>query len=290
MPTLSVITPAYRAHAWIDEAVASVRSQDCAGLGLSIEHIVVSDDRQDYSHLNTAHPNAAPVTLRSSGADGAGPSAARNAGLAAARGEYIAFLDADDHWAPERVRTLLPWVQRHGAATDAVRICHPGDPAHPERTLFTDAGLCGPELALRTNGAYFPIYHRRCVRHGWDESLRFAEDHVFNLQAVVAAGALYVCPQALSVYRVHAASLSHTLPQACERAEAAYRRFLHDAPGWEWMDAALRLQFVHTIELRRKTNQAYWQAWLAEPALSFEAFVARCGPQAGLSNSFPRPP
>jgi glycosyltransferase involved in cell wall biosynthesis len=105
-PTISAVIPAYNNAAYLPDAVASVRAQS-----VPVREIIVVDDG---STDNTA---AVVATL---GADirylrqiNAGPSAARNAGIAAAQGEFIAFLDADDQWTPDKTAQQLAVFEKH---------------------------------------------------------------------------------------------------------------------------------------------------------------------------------
>ena len=100
---ISVIIPAYNAARYLDEAIASIRSQAYAPL-----EIVLVDDgsTDDTAQVAARHPDL--VILHQ---PNRGPAAARNRGIAAATGEYIAFLDADDFWAPAMLPRLLARLQ-----------------------------------------------------------------------------------------------------------------------------------------------------------------------------------
>lgn len=88
---LSVIMPLYNCEPWVEEAVRSVL-ENADGL---LELIVVDDGSTDASAAIVAAMDGPVRLIRQ---DNAGPAAARNAGLDAARGELIGFLDADDIW------------------------------------------------------------------------------------------------------------------------------------------------------------------------------------------------
>ncbi len=88
-PTVSVVVPAYNVGPYIDEALATIDAQRYQPL----ETIVVDDGSTDRT-AEIARRRADRVIA----ADHAGASRARNLGVAAARGELIAFLDADDLW------------------------------------------------------------------------------------------------------------------------------------------------------------------------------------------------
>ena len=95
-PSVSVVIPAYNAAAHIGEALASVFAQTYA----DFEVIVVNDGSPDTPELERAlAPYAGSILYLEQ--PNLGPSAARNAGVARARGEYVAFLDGDDAWEPE---------------------------------------------------------------------------------------------------------------------------------------------------------------------------------------------
>ncbi|MFO1150484.1 MAG: glycosyltransferase family 2 protein [Alsobacter sp.] len=109
---VSVIIPAYNAAPSLERAVRSALAQTLGDL----EVIVVDDGSQDRTHdiamqLSRADPR---VRVMSQGKN-LGVSAARNAGMAAARGEWVALLDADDAYRPERLSRLLE-VARDEAA------------------------------------------------------------------------------------------------------------------------------------------------------------------------------
>src|SRR5262245_30866009 len=110
---VSVIMPAYRAAATIERAVRSALSQQ----GVAVELVLCADDEVDYGTLLSIEARAGgAMTLCRTPAPGLGPSAARNIALAQARSDIIACLDADDAYGPDRLRRLLPLVERHGVA------------------------------------------------------------------------------------------------------------------------------------------------------------------------------
>ena len=146
-PTVSVVIPAYQGAATIGRALESVAAQTRRDL----EAIVVDDGSSD----GTAE--AARVALAEHGLDGQvverprggpgvvnNPGAARNAGIAAARGEFVAFLDADDKWEPRKLERSL-------AAFDAqpglIGVCH-------AEVVRRD----GQEVARNRYGTRLPLY------------------------------------------------------------------------------------------------------------------------------------
>jgi hypothetical protein len=123
MPRVSVIIPLFNKAPWVARCLRSVLGQTFR----DIEVIVIDDGSTDGS---AAIVNAqADARLRMFTQPNAGPGAARNAGVALASGEMLAFLDADDVWPPwylaESVRRLESQGSTVGGLSWAVRL-HPG--------------------------------------------------------------------------------------------------------------------------------------------------------------------
>jgi glycosyltransferase involved in cell wall biosynthesis len=105
---VSVIIPAFRAASYIGDTLASVFGQTWR----DVEVIIVNDGSPDTAQLLEA---LAPwrdrlVYLEQ---ENGGAGAARNAGLAAARGDLVAFLDADDTWMPGFLESQVRFLQAH---------------------------------------------------------------------------------------------------------------------------------------------------------------------------------
>jgi glycosyltransferase involved in cell wall biosynthesis len=98
-PLISVIMPCYNAQAFLREAVACVLDQTYP----RVELVVVDDGSTDRSREILAGYGDRIVLLRQSNL---GPYAARNAGLRAATGDFLAFLDADDYWSLDFLERL----------------------------------------------------------------------------------------------------------------------------------------------------------------------------------------
>jgi glycosyltransferase involved in cell wall biosynthesis len=105
---VSVVIPAFNAAAFLAEALDSVLAQTCQPL----EVIVVDDGSEDQTPQVAAAFASKVTYIRK---ERGGPASARNAGIRAARGEWIAFLDADDIWMPGFLEKLLGYP----AQTDA---------------------------------------------------------------------------------------------------------------------------------------------------------------------------
>ncbi len=103
-PLVSVIMPYYNAAAYLEQAVTNVLGQTLADLEL----IVVDDGSRDAGPEILARLAQEDDRLRLLHQDNQGPYPARNLGLRHARGQYVAFLDADDWWD----RTFLEKMHR----------------------------------------------------------------------------------------------------------------------------------------------------------------------------------
>ena len=107
-PLISVIVPAFNAESTIREAVESVLAQSYRPL----EILVVDDGSTDgtFACSENIHPDVRVIQQVN-----AGPSAARNHGIREAKGSWIAFLDSDDIWLPEKLAQQWECVSKNSS-------------------------------------------------------------------------------------------------------------------------------------------------------------------------------
>ena len=111
MPRVSVVVPIYRVEAYLEECLASLRAQTFTDL----EVVMVDDGSPDGSAAiaaRVAEEDARFTLLRQ---ENAGLGAARNAGVAAAGGELLMFVDSDDRLPPEAIAHLVRSLDRTGS-------------------------------------------------------------------------------------------------------------------------------------------------------------------------------
>jgi GT2 family glycosyltransferase len=103
-PAVSVIMPAFNRAAYVGAAIASVKAQSMADWEL-----LVVDDRSSDGTLDAVRAHmAGDARIRVSvNAGKAGPGGARNHAAAMARGEWLAFLDSDDTWEPDKLAHFI---------------------------------------------------------------------------------------------------------------------------------------------------------------------------------------
>src|SRR5688500_8555852 len=107
-PLVTVVIPTFNYASWVVEAIESVRVQTIA----DFEVMVVDDGSTDDTALRVGALVAADHRLHYYQQANQGLSAARNTGIAKARGKYIAFLDADDKWKPRKLELQLALFAR----------------------------------------------------------------------------------------------------------------------------------------------------------------------------------
>lgn len=105
-PLVSVIIPVYNGSRYIASAIESVFSQSYQ----NIEIIVVNDGSRDdtYEKIKPYLDRLKYIYQKNCGA-----SAARNKGIMNSAGEYVAFLDHDDIWLPEKIKTQIKYMSEH---------------------------------------------------------------------------------------------------------------------------------------------------------------------------------
>jgi len=107
MPRVSIIIPTYNSIQYLPSAVASALNQTFK----DFEIIIINDGSTDHTEewiLQQDDPKLRVVSQKN-----CGKSAARNAGILAARGNYLAFLDADDLWEPSKIELQVNYLDRY---------------------------------------------------------------------------------------------------------------------------------------------------------------------------------
>jgi glycosyltransferase involved in cell wall biosynthesis len=214
-PIVSIVMPAYSAAPYIGETLDSVFAQTFT----DYEVIVVNDGSPDTVELERAlEPYISRIRYLKQKNLGAG--AARNEGLRAAQGEFVAFLDADDLWLPNYLEEQLKFIRANNFDLVCADAMHFGDSplagktymeAFMETAQFTGEvsflGLVSAEQSLITSG----VLARRApiMEVGlFDEGLRNSQDFDLWLRLLRHGARLAYQRQLLLRYRCHENSLS----------------------------------------------------------------------------------
>ena len=223
MPLVSVIIPVHDGDAYVENAIASALSQQ----GCDLEVIVVDDASRDRTRRVVAKclsgdPRLRLVSLSVRG----GPSVARNAGMTAATGIWIAVLDADDLYRPDRLARLLAAAEVSRADVvcdnllmadeltdrDLGRMFEENDlPARIDARTFVIGNM--PNNARPRHGLGFlkPMMRAAFLaQHGllYNERMSFAEDYEFLMRVLIAGARCVTVAEAGYVYTVRQRSLT----------------------------------------------------------------------------------
>lgn len=203
---VSVIMPAYNTEKFIRRSILSVLEQTHAALELIvIDDCSLDATMQVVDALSQADARIRQVRQRVNG----GVAAARNAGIGAAQGRFIAFLDSDDWWHPRKLEWQLADMLRTGAQisyTTYARVTEDGSPlAHVRPSLSTSYAdmLKSNRIGLSTG-----LYDRR-LGDGTFKAMGH-EDYAFWLELIKRAE--WACcvehPEPLAWYLVRDGSVS----------------------------------------------------------------------------------
>lgn len=141
-PLISVIIPTYNLATHLAEAVASVHAQDWTNL-----EIIVVDDGSTDDTATVLDALTEAGDLRWFRQNNAGAAAARNRGIQEAKGEWIAFLDADDLWLPGKLAAQFQRLEQNPEAVFSYTDVRLRSESNSERDL--ECGTDGQPLLLR---------------------------------------------------------------------------------------------------------------------------------------------
>lgn len=224
MPTstlVSIITPAYRAARFVAETIRSVQAQTYP----EWEMLVVDDCSPDdtCAVVESAAAGDPRVRLIRQEKNG-GPAAARNVALGEARGRWLAFLDSDDLWLPEKLERQLHFHRRHGAKltfTEFRRISEDGGRTGrritvPERLDYR--GLLG-NTAIATS----TVMVDRTRTGDFRMKKTYYDDFACWLQLLRSGGHALGLKEDLMRYRVAGGSVSRNKRRSAKEVWGAYR-------------------------------------------------------------------
>ncbi|MCL2107571.1 MAG: glycosyltransferase [Oscillospiraceae bacterium] len=246
---VSIIVPVYQAEAYLDDCVRSVLAQRFTDWEL----ILADDGSTDGSPaLCDEWAASFPGQIKVIHQANAGVSAARNAGISLATGEYLAFLDADDLYDPDYLKAMvgamrennadlcLCGYRRFGKTGDGERTEYPFLPVTPFDETFIHQ-VFAPWLMRHQscNAVWNKVFRRDMVLAGeiaFPAGQAHGEDRAFFLRCLARCGRAVYVPQALYCYRQIESSAVHSLrfdPTA--RLMTGFRK---DIPLFEALGAA----------------------------------------------------
>ncbi len=202
MSTVSCIVPTYNSARYLTEALDSIVAQSYRPI-----EIIVADDGSADATLNIARGYGHPLRVVTQTT--AGPAATRNLGLKHADTEYVAFLDADDLWVPDKLAIQAAHLERHPSFKLCISYAQMfwSDPRDPEAIRYRDEPRAGavPGYATTT------LMVRRSVfdQVGMFDSRYWFSDAVEWFVRVRHAGFdIAVLPQVLTLHRMHECNLT----------------------------------------------------------------------------------
>jgi len=269
-PVVSVIVPTYNRWPLVREAIESVLAQSYT----LFELIVVDDGSTDGTAGKLAEYG---MSLRLIEQRPRGVSAARNRGVSIARGRYLAFLDSDDLWLPEKLAIQTAFMEDHAE----IAICQTDEiwlrcgvrvnPKTKHRKTSGDIFRRSLDLCLVSPSAVMMTRELFNQSGGFDENLPVCEDYDLWLR-IATRHSIPLIAEALTIKRGgHSDQLSHSLWGMDRYRVAALEKLLHMNLSGErrrWAVETLRRKIAilsHGARKRGKEEEAVAYEAVLEP-------------------------
>jgi glycosyltransferase involved in cell wall biosynthesis len=247
--TVSIVTPCYNAGSFLKETLESVLAQTYPAL----EIIVVDDGSTDHS-ADVAHSYGPKVRVIRQ--ENRGESAARNVGIAAARGDYLLFLDADDLLDRRALEVLIERARSVSGGVAVMGCAYfERDPNVPFAVWMPDADQFFPKV-IQAN--LCPIHCWLVPRDlivqvgGFNPRIQQFEDWDLWCQVALTGAPLVRVAYAGAYYRRHASSQSDTSPSV-ERSQGHV----------SVMERLSRGILDRADFLEKYGDVLFWSAWVA---------------------------
>jgi glycosyltransferase involved in cell wall biosynthesis len=240
VPRVSVVIPTYNHAQFIGHALASVCAQTFADWEAIVVNNFSTDDTESVVAA-VADPRIRLVNFANHGVI----AASRNHGMALARGEFVAFLDSDDCWYPQKLEHCLKmmasgydvvchgeaWVSERDSARRVREVFYgPESRASFESLLFD--GNC-----ISTSAVVVRRQHLEAVA-GFDESeaLITAEDYHLWLKLARAAAKIGFVHEILGEFRIHDGNNSKAALRNMRAVRAAFEKIYAESIEHSLMD------------------------------------------------------
>jgi glycosyltransferase involved in cell wall biosynthesis len=202
--TVTVVVPCFNTKKYVDDALLSIRNQTHTALDI----IAVNDGSTDETLQLLEHHAECDARVRVVNQPNRGVSAARNAGLRQASGEFVCFLDADDVMLPDKIEKQVGFLRANPRIDLVYSDYFVGDsdleliglsaPRLPEGNVL-DAFSHKNWLAVMT-----PLVRRPMIEsvREFDETIRGGEDWDYWIRCAMA-GTFGYLPGPVAIYRTH---------------------------------------------------------------------------------------
>lgn len=203
MPRISVVIPVYNGEKVISRCIESLLAQTIK----DYEIIIVNDGSVDntLNVVNKYASNDERIIVIDKYNEGV--SIARNAALAIAKGEWIAFSDADDYYYPNGLQLLYETAIQNPAARI---IIGNGDKIFPDGKIKHRHNYKKEEIRYEYPKCSFEmwgnLYHRSLIwdeNHGFEPGLAYYEDRYLQSRMFAQEGKFAVCPQSVYAYLIN---------------------------------------------------------------------------------------
>jgi glycosyltransferase involved in cell wall biosynthesis len=245
-PLVSVIIATYNWSSVLKFAVRSVLWQT----EQNFEILIIGDACTDDSEAVANSFGDARIRWHNLPANSGNQSAPNNAGLAMARGEYIAYLGHDDVWHPEHLRTMLAAITRKKADVASSLVQMIG----PQASNFRVVTGFYPSRGYDDTGGLPPtgLMHRREVARrlgGWKDYREIWRnpDHDFVFRAW-KAGFRFVSTRELTAFKFNSALRKNSYKEKPCHEQAAYTKRIESTP-WFALQEALAIARIHLLRL-----------------------------------------
>lgn len=215
-PKVSVITPAYKVARYIGQAIESVQAQTLTDW----EMIIVDDASPDETVQVVQRYLDDPRIKLLQNEQNMGAGYTRNRALDAAQGEWIAVLDADDWYAPQRLEKLVRFAEEWNAQMVSDFTLFVAEDGTISSCKWSEYGT-NPrnprwytvDEVIRTHPAFKPVVIRSFLESKqirYNPAIRQSQDYAFQVEILIKGGRFALFPEGMYYYRFYAGFITKT--------------------------------------------------------------------------------